>query len=273
MTITDDDRRRTRPGTPMEGPYSTNEMDDFYAALAGGEVKTSGLMNLAQKLYITARCRPGDRVVDACCGSGLQLPVLYRYCPDIQTYLGLDISADNLDRARRRRDRLTELHGHTLRADFESCDVSEPWPVTNAAEVVIYTSALEHLPRERGRRSLEHAADALTDGGRLYLSTPNTAGDPPRILQHRVHVYEWSHLEVMDVLAELGLVVENSIGILAPEPEVTENVVESRFGSGAVDLLRWLQTRVPSQLLDPVIAAALEQDATEILYVCRKDRQ
>ena len=43
---------RTRPGTPMIGPYSTNQMDDFYAALHRGEAKASGLMNLMQHLIV-----------------------------------------------------------------------------------------------------------------------------------------------------------------------------------------------------------------------------
>lgn len=28
---------QTRPGTPMIGPYSDNQMDDFYAALSRGD--------------------------------------------------------------------------------------------------------------------------------------------------------------------------------------------------------------------------------------------
>ena len=64
----------TRPGTPMIGPYSVNQMDDFYVALARGEVKATGIMNYLQRLFIAERVRPGDRIVDVCCGRGLQLP-------------------------------------------------------------------------------------------------------------------------------------------------------------------------------------------------------
>jgi hypothetical protein len=90
----------TRPGTPMVGPYSTNQMDDFYHALARGEAKPSGLMNLLQHLIVAEQCAPDSRVLDVCCGRGLALPLLYRYAPKIARYVGLDISVDNLDEAK-----------------------------------------------------------------------------------------------------------------------------------------------------------------------------
>ena len=90
--------RVTRPGTPMTGPYSVNQMDDFYAALAAGQVKPTGIMNYIQRLFIAERCGPGARVIDVCCGRGLQLPVLYRYAAHIACYLGLDITQAHLDR-------------------------------------------------------------------------------------------------------------------------------------------------------------------------------
>jgi hypothetical protein len=46
----------TRPGTPMIGPYSINQMDDFYAALAVGQVKPTGIMNYIQHPYVAERC-------------------------------------------------------------------------------------------------------------------------------------------------------------------------------------------------------------------------
>jgi SAM-dependent methyltransferase len=180
-----DEAFRTRPGTPMIGPYSVAQMDDFYAALGRGEVKPTGAMNLLQRLLITQRCRAGDRVVDVCCGRGLQLPVLGRYRPDLAGYTGLDISADNLAQGRAR----AEREPAPFPVAFVHADVSQPWPVPAGFDIAVYTSALEHLPREAGLASLQRVAAALTDGGRLFLSTPNTPGPPPRRLQHRVHVY------------------------------------------------------------------------------------
>lgn len=273
MTCTDElsEQYRTRPGTPMIGPYSVNQMDDFYAALAVGEVKPTGIMNYLQRLLVTQRCRPGDRVLDVCCGSGLQLPVLYRYRPDLHSYVGLDISAENLAEARTRQSELDAAADRHFAIDFHQCDVAGRWPELDQVDVAIYTSALEHLPRKRGIASLRHTAAALTPEGRLYLSTPNTPGEPPRRLQHRVHVYEWSHQELTTVLDEVGLVVHEIVGILpAPAQAETEAAVAERYGSGAAAFYRRMRGFCPEALLGPVVATALGDVASEVLYICSR---
>ncbi|MEV0299088.1 methyltransferase domain-containing protein [Nocardia sp. NPDC050710] len=265
----------TRPGTPMIGPFSVNQMDDFYAALARGEVKETGVMNYLQRLFIAERLRPGERVVDVCCGRGLQLPPLFRYRPDLGGYAGLDISATNLDEAR---DRVAELEVTypqvRLPIEFHEIDVSQPWPALAPADVAVYTSALEHLPRELAIASLQHTLAALAPAGVLYLSTPNTPGSPPRRLQHRVHVYEWSHEELLAVLEEIGAEVRQIVGILPPQTSKdTEAAVLRRFGPGAADFYRDMAAHTPAAMLGPVVATALDTAASEVLYVCvRRDR-
>jgi SAM-dependent methyltransferase len=265
------ERYRTRPGTPMIGPYSVNQMDDFYAALAVGEVKPTGVMNLLQRLYITQRCPPGSRVVDVCCGRGLQLPVLYRYAAHIARYTGLDISAANLAEARDTVIRLDQRHGgRPFDVVLVEHDVARPWPDDLAGfDVAVYTSALEHLPRDLAVASLLDTAAALRPGGRLFLSTPNTPGEPPRPLQHRVHVYEWNTDELTPALQQCGLVVEDQVGLLSPDPDRLTQALEVRYGTGAAQLYQRLQSTVPGPLLDAIAAAAVPEVATEVLYVCR----
>lgn len=263
----------TRPGTPMIGPYSVNQMDDFYAALAVGQVKPTGVMNYVQRLYIAERCPPGARLVDVCCGRGLQLPALYRYAPHISAYTGLDIAAANLEEARRRID---QLDGHYGRCPFGleliECDVAGQWPPQPVFDVAVYTSALEHLPREQGIASLRNTAAALAPGGRLFLSTPNTPGQPPRRLQHRVHVYEWHHDELAGVLAEAGLVIGEVIGLLPPPDAAVSAALASNFGDGAARWHERLRQVIPAPFLDTVAAAAIPDVAAELLYVCSTRR-
>lgn len=259
---------RTRPGTPMIGSYSVNQMDDFYAALAAGQVKPTGIMNYIQRLYVADRCLPGARVIDVCCGRGLQLPVLYRYRPTLGRYLGLDISADNLTEARHRIAELDQHYGRSFPVDLVQCDVAEPWPVTGTFDVAIYTSALEHLPRELGIASLRHTAAALTPTGTLYLSTPNTEGPPPRTLQHRVHVYEWSDAELREVLTDLGLAVDTVVGLLPPPAADLADALARTYGPGAAAWYERLREVVPAAFLDTVSAAAVPEVAVELLYVC-----
>lgn len=261
---------RTRPGTPMIGPYSTNQMDDFYAALYRGEAKASGLMNLMQHLIVAERCAPGARVLDVCCGRGLALPLLRRYTPEIERYVGLDISSENLNEARERIAFLRETYGGLFPVQLVECDVAKPWPQLPAFDVALYTSALEHLPFELGARSLRSTAQSLAPGGVLFLSTPQAFGPPPRPLQYRVHVYEWSREEVEQVVGEAGLVVEDVMGLLPPEPEVVADELVERYGQGAADWYRDLAARVPRALLGTVSAVSVPKRATELLYVCRR---
>lgn len=261
---------RTRSGTPMIGPYSVNQMDDFYAALAVGQVKPTGIMNYIQRVYVADRCPVGALVVDVCCGRGLQLPVLYRYCPSLGGYLGLDLSAANLAEAQHRIAGLDQQYGRGFPVHLVRCDVAQPWPITGSFDVAIYTSALEHLPRGLGIASLRHITAALAPEGRLYLSTPNTAGPPPRRLQHRVHVYEWSDAELRGVLADLGLIVETVIGLLPPPAVELADALDRVYGPGAAAWYARLREVVPAAFLDTVSAAAVPDVAVELFYVCSK---
>lgn len=263
---------RTRAGTPMIGPYSVNQMDDFYTALARGEVKPTGVMNYLQHLLIAQRCAPGDQVIDVCCGRGLQLPVLYRYAADICGYIGLDIAAANLAQAWQRLGDLDVSYvGRPFPVTLIECDVAAAWPDLPAADVIVFTSALEHLPRPQGVASLQHAAAALSAGGRLYLSTPNTPGNPPRRLQHRVHVYEWHDDELAPVLSQAGLVVEERIGLLPPAAHgQLGQALSARYGPGAGALYDRLRACLPAPFADVVTSAAAPEAASELLYVCRR---
>jgi SAM-dependent methyltransferase len=269
-----DERCTTRPGTPMIGPYSVNQMDNFHIAIANGEVKPSGIMNLAQRLYVAQRCPERARVVDVCCGRGLQLPTLYRYGNRLQRYVGLDLSPTNLAEAGAMVAGLDASYGGPrFPTAFIECDVAAPWPVEVAGDgfdVAVYTSALEHLPREQAVASLRHTAEALRPGGVLYLSTPNTPGEPPRPLQYRVHVYEWNTAELEPVLAECGFVIEERVGLLPPPSDQVAAALTAQFGDGACAWYQRLRESVPAALLDTVVAAAIPHAATEVLYVCRR---
>jgi len=255
----------------MVGPYSVHQMDDFYSALARGEVKGTGVMNYVQHLLVALRCSEDAVVVDVCCGRGLQLPVLYRYAPHIGRYVGLDIAGGNLREAWRRVADLELEHGPAFPVDLVECDVAEPWPALPPADIVVYTSSLEHLPRAQGVASLRHAASALAPGGWLFLSTPNTPGPSPRPLQHRVHVYEWHQEELQPLLeSSCGLQVEQVVGLIPPDDAELDAGLMAAYGDQAVAWARDLRATLPAAFLGVALAAAVPQVARELLYVCRR---
>jgi hypothetical protein len=104
----------------------------------------------------------------------------------------------------------------------------------------------------------------------LFLSTPNTLGDPPRLLQHGVHVYEWADAELRAVLADVGLVVQDAIGLLPPASEITARVLAEQYGPGAARWYSRLAATIPEPFLATVSAAALGSAAAEIMYLCRR---
>lgn len=253
----------------MIGPYSVNQMDDFYAALAHGQAKVTGVMNYVQRLFIAGRCPPGTVVVDVCCGRGLQLPVLFQYAPHIARYAGLDISADNLAEARDLTAGLERRHGRCFEIELIQCDVAGKWPDREPSDVAVYTSALEHLPRDLGIESLRRTYAALKPGGVLYLSTPNTPGFPPRRLQHRVHVYEWHCDELIPVLRDCGFSVADMAGLLPPAWD-TARIVADAYGPGAARWLDRMRQLVPEPFLGPAVASAFPREAAEVMYVCAR---
>jgi SAM-dependent methyltransferase len=190
--------------------------------------------------------------------------------PGHRRYVGLDISADNLSEARERVEALRTIYGTPFPVDLVECDVAKSWPDLPAFDVAIYTSALEHLPFQLGVQSLRNTAAALAPGGALYLSTPAAVGLPPRPLQYRVHVYEWSRDEAEQVLSDAGLVIEDVMGLLPPAPDQLAAALTGRYGNGAATWYRDLAGRVPRALLDAVSAVAVPNLATELLYVCRR---
>jgi SAM-dependent methyltransferase len=254
----------------MVGPYSVNQMDDFYDALARGQVKPTGIMNYVQRLIIAGQCGQNARVVDVCCGRGLQLPVLYRTPTKIGSYTGLDISPVNLQQARDCVAGLDRAHGGApFDIEWIECDVAQPWPDRTPYDLALYTSALEHLPRELGEASLRHTAGALKQGGLLMLSTPHTPGPT---LQHRVHVYEWSTAELLPVLDKVGLDVERQIGILPPEHGGLSAALTEQYGPAAAAWYRDLRTfgAGAEAFIDVVTTIASADVASEVLYVCRR---
>jgi demethylmenaquinone methyltransferase/2-methoxy-6-polyprenyl-1,4-benzoquinol methylase len=78
-------------------------------------VMTAGLDQRWRRLTVRAVVRPGDRVLDACCGTG-DLAVAARQAGG--TVVGLDFSAPMLERARRKDDSVEWVQGDLLELPF-----------------------------------------------------------------------------------------------------------------------------------------------------------
>lgn len=257
------------PFPEASGPgYSTAQMDNFYAAFAAGAIKPTSVMNFLQHYVITQHCHTGDWVLDMCCGRALQIPLLKHLVPKLGGYVGVDIARESLNEATAL---LLAGDGHppAFPCEFVLGNVIVALPALQRVfDVVIYTSALEHMEKDAGIASLSQVARVLAPQGRFFLSTPRTSGPAPRKLQHRVHVYEWDREELEEELHRLGFLILGCYGLLSPDQKVVSTALLERFGPGASAWFETLQAFLPHPFLNPLCAVALPEVATELFYIC-----
>jgi len=121
---------------------------------AMNRVMTAGLDRRWRTLTAEAVVRPGDRVLDACCGTG-DLAVATRQAGGIVT--GLDFSGQMLERARKKSPEIEWVQGDALALPFED-------GAFDAATVGFGVRNLDDL--ERGLGELRRV---LRAGGRLGI--------------------------------------------------------------------------------------------------------
>jgi demethylmenaquinone methyltransferase / 2-methoxy-6-polyprenyl-1,4-benzoquinol methylase len=136
-------------------PEGVRTMFDRIAPVydAMNHVMTAGLDRRWRRLTAEATVRPGDRVLDACCGTGdLALADLKAGAAEV---VGLDFSERMLERARRKSDAVEWVEGDMLALPFEAESV-------DAVTVGFGVRNVEDL--EAGLRELRRV---LRPGGRL----------------------------------------------------------------------------------------------------------
>jgi demethylmenaquinone methyltransferase/2-methoxy-6-polyprenyl-1,4-benzoquinol methylase len=136
-------------------PEGVRTMFDRIAPVydAMNHVMTVGLDRRWRRLTAEATVRPGDRVLDACCGTGdLALADLKAGAADV---VGLDFSERMLERARRKSDAVEWVQGDMLALPFEEGSF-------DAVTVGFGVRNVEDL--EAGLRELRRV---LKPGGRL----------------------------------------------------------------------------------------------------------
>jgi demethylmenaquinone methyltransferase / 2-methoxy-6-polyprenyl-1,4-benzoquinol methylase len=151
--------RDTRPTTSARGTLPANEVRTMFDRIAPvydlmNRLMTAGLDLRWRRLTAEAVVRPGDRVLDACCGTGDLAVACTRAGGNVT---GLDFSPRMLERARRKSNAVTWIEGDLLALPFEdgSFDAATVgFGVRNVADL---------------RRGLAELARVLVPGGRLGI--------------------------------------------------------------------------------------------------------
>src|SRR5262245_10721682 len=121
---------------------------------AMNRVMTAGLDRSWRRLTVEAVVQPGDRVLDACCGTGDLAVAAER---DGGNVTGLDFSPAMLERARRKSDTVDWVEGDLLALPFagESFDAATVgFGVRNVGDLDVALAELRRVLRPRGRLAI-----------------------------------------------------------------------------------------------------------------------
>jgi 2-polyprenyl-3-methyl-5-hydroxy-6-metoxy-1,4-benzoquinol methylase len=267
--------------TEEEDPRSvyctTYQMRNFYAQFADGFFSSLDVMNYIQHHAAVQRMKKGYRVLDVCCGRGLLLPLIRYYKPNIKEYVGIDISQTNINEQCRK-------SGIKKIDDFQSY---YPFKVThvvdsvedmnlhfkkNSFDFIIYTSAIEHMQKEVGYKSLQHCFNSLKPEGEIFLSCPNTSDkQDPYDTQYAAHVYEWGLNELKAAVEEIGFVIQEEYGLVGKVRDFEKWIINSDEKE-ARDMYFKLKKYLPSNWLMSFMPILYPEAAAEILLIIRKPR-
>ena len=134
-------------------PEGVRTMFDRIAPVydAMNRLMTAGLDQRWRRLTVEAVVRPGDRVLDACCGTGDLAIASHRAGADVT---GLDFSAEMLERARRKEPAVAWVQGDALSLPFAdgSFDAATVgFGVRNLSDLEGGLRELRRVLREGGR--------------------------------------------------------------------------------------------------------------------------
>jgi SAM-dependent methyltransferase len=147
----------TEAGTlPAEGVRAMfDRIAPVYDAM--NRVMTAGLDGRWRRETASAVVRPGDRVLDSCCGTG-DLAVACARAGG--TVTGLDFSERMLERARRKSGEIDWVQGDALALPFED----------DSFDAALFVGALHHVPDPL--KALQEAFRVVKPGGRLFAAEP-----------------------------------------------------------------------------------------------------
>lgn len=261
---------------PQDVLCTTYQMRNFYTQFRDGFFSNLDVMNYIQHHAAALLAKKNMNVVDVCCGRSLVLPLLRYYAKDINSYTGVDICEANIREAKRGASAKV-LKEEDLK---EYYPFKTEWILSNVAEMskhiekgyadlVIYTSALEHMHKDVGAQSLIECYKIMNKDSVMFLSCPNTPGNGYET-QYAAHVYEWGYDELKEKLDEIGFEIINEVGLVMKVKKMKE-FFESDIPEQAVkDLYKKLSLYMPSAWLSSIMSIPYPKQSDEVLFVVRK---
>jgi len=260
---------------PSEVYCTTYQMRNFFAQMADGFFSSLDVMNYIQHHAAVRRMKKDWRVLDVCCGRGLLLPLIRYYRPEISEYVGIDISEKNIGEQLRRSgikkiENIKEYYPFKLTHIIGSVEDMDKCFEKNSFDFIIYTSAIEHMQKEVGHKSLQNCFKVLKPGKEMFLSCPNTSDKKdPYDTQYAAHIYEWGIDELREAVEEIGFEISEEYGLVGKVKEF-EAWLEKSGNQRLQREYKRLKRYLPTPWLMSFIPILYPEAAAEVLIIVKK---
>jgi 2-polyprenyl-3-methyl-5-hydroxy-6-metoxy-1,4-benzoquinol methylase len=268
---------------PSEVHCTTYQMRNFYSQMADGFFSSLDIMNYIQHHKVVTMMKKGDRVLDVCCGRGLLLPLIRYYAKDIREYVGVDISEKNIAEQKRRSgakliDDMDSYYPFDIEHIIAPAEKMDGILNHDSFDVIIYTSAIEHMQKEAGYKSLECCYKLMKNNGVLFLSCPNTINKKnPYDTQYAAHLYEWDLDELSGALEKIGFYINDVFGLVGKVRDFKKFIESTQDhneeGLQYIDIYNRFKEYLPTPWLMAIFPILFPEAAAEVAIIASKTKK
>lgn len=248
---------------------TTYQMRNFYRQFGDGFFSVLDVMNYIQHQQIVRWCKSGYNVLDVCCGRGLLLPMLRYERKTISSYTGVDIEPKN---ATWQNKRVTDGKGidenyYPFKTYFVHSNAGEmASKLDKKYDIIIYTSAIEHMQKDTGQKSLNECRKVSKIGANIVLTCPNTPEKKDGYeTQYAAHIYEWKRSELIAGLQSAGFEIITEWGLLIDK----NTLYDESEKLGIMPMIKRIEKFIPSEWMLPVFAPMFPKQSKEIAIIAK----
>jgi 2-polyprenyl-3-methyl-5-hydroxy-6-metoxy-1,4-benzoquinol methylase len=252
---------------------TTYQMRNFYNQFRDGFFTKLDIMNYIQHFKAVELMKKNFNILDVCCGRGLLLPLIRYYRKNINKYVGVDIKKENAIWVKKNICNNKEIDKdkyYPFKTEFIESNVSEmSKKIKDKFDLIVYTSAIEHMQFEDGRKSILECKKLLKENGILFLSCPNTPENQNGFdVRYKAHVYEWKISELKNVLKENKFKIKTMVGLVGDSKDL--NTIFSENENNI--LIKSMINYFPKELLKVLFFISYPEKASEVLLICEHQK-
>jgi len=251
---------------------TTYQMRNFYLQMRDGFFTDLDIMNYIQHFKAVKMMKKGYNVLDVCCGRSMLLPLMRYHAKDINKYIGVDIAENNIkiNKDIRNNKLINPKKHYPFNTEIIISNVSEMADkIKDKIHFCVYTSAIEHMHKDYGEKSLKECSKVMVKGAKLFLSCPNTPENQNGYdVRYKAHVYEWKLSELKEELLKNDFIIVKEIGLTGDLRNFKKALNKmplylQQFYKSIIDYL-------PIEFAKPILFINLPKQASEVLIIARK---